>query len=283
VTTLILGASGLLGGALVAEGVRRGEALVGIDREELDITDAGAVARRVARMYPGRIINCAALTAVDACETRRAEAMAVNGQAVEHLVSAARSVDAGLVQISTDYVFDGESDVPYAEDASPAPLSVYGESKLAGERAALAYERSLVLRTSWLFGPGGANFVETVAGLIRAGDEPLRVVSDEVGCPTYVPFLARAVWDLVSLRSSGILHYRNRDPVSWHEFASEIASLLGDPEEVVAVSRRELARPAPRPAYSVLSVAKFERLMGRQVEGWREGLIEYLKTIRDRG
>jgi dTDP-4-dehydrorhamnose reductase len=283
VKTLILGAGGLLGRTVLAEGDRRGAELVGLGYGELDITDARALTAAVERERPQCIVNCAALTAVDACERRRDEAVLVNGRAVADIAGAARSVDADLLHLSTDYVFDGSAHEPYTEFAAPAPLSVYGESKLLGEAAALSYRRGLVLRTSWLFGAGGPDFVTTMAGLIRAGDKPLRVVDDEVGCPTYAPFLARAIWDLIGLRSSGILHYRNRDPVSWYEFASEIASLLGDPEEVVAISRRELARPAARPAFSVLDVSKFEGLLGRRVERWRPGLVEYLTTIRDKG
>lgn len=282
-TTLVLGAGGMLGQALVAEGARRGRPVVGLALDQVDIRDGRSVLAVVESERPQLLVNCAALTAVDACEARRDEALETNGRAVEHVAAAARECGADLIQISTDFVFDGSRREPYTEDGVPAPLSVYGESKRLGELAALEYERALVLRTSWLFGPGGANFVTTMADLIAAKRKPLRVVADQIGCPTYTPFLARAIWEIAGLRISGILHYRNRDPVSWHAFACEIASLLEDPDEVVAITSEELARPAPRPTYSVLDVAKFERLTGRRVESWQDGLAEYLTTIRDRG
>jgi len=272
----------MLGQALLTEAAQRGRSAIGLGSSELDIRDRPAVLAVIGGERPQQIINCAALTAVDACEARREDALEVNGSAVVNIINAARSVGAALIQVSTDFVFDGTSPKPYGEKAEPAPLSVYGESKRLGELATLEYERGLVVRTSWLFGPGGANFVATMAGLIAEGRKPLRVVGDQIGCPTYTPYLARAIWDLLELRINGVVHYRNRHPVSWHAFACEIASLLDDPEEVVSISSEELARPAPRPAYSVLDVSKFERLVGRQVENWKEGLIEYLTMIRGR-
>ena len=136
---------------------------------------------------------------------RREDALEVNGSAVVNIINAARSVGAALIQVSTDFVFDGTSREPYGEKAEPAPLSVYGESKRLGELAMLEYERGLVVRTSWLFGPGGANFVATMAGLIAEGRKPLRVVGDQIGCPTYTPYLARAIWDLLELRINDVV------------------------------------------------------------------------------
>jgi len=283
VKTLIFGAGGMLGQALAAAGADRGRPYVGVDLAQVDIRDRHSVLAVTRRERPQLIVNCAALTAVDACEERREEALEINGRAVGNLVEAAASSDARLIQISTDFVFDGTRQEPYAEEAPPSPLSAYGESKRLGELAALDYEQGLVLRTSWLFGPGGPNFVATMVDLLAAGRKPLRVVADQIGCPTYTPFLAAAIWDVAGLRISGILHYRNRGPVSWHAFACEIVSLLDETDEVVPISSDELARPAPRPAYSVLDVSRFESLAGRQVEGWRDGLAEYLKTFRYRG
>lgn len=282
-TTLILGAGGMLGRALVEEGQDRKEQLVALGHADVDVTHREELLRAALAAAPGAIINCAALTAVDECEDREAEAMAVNGVAVGHVAEAAEAASAHLVQISTDFVFDGEAAGPYVESTPPAPLSAYGRSKLEGERLARQWESSLVLRTSWLFGPGGPNFVATVARSIATVPEPLRVVDDQVGCPTYTPYLARGIWDLVGLRSTGIVHYRNRDPISWHGFAVKIASLLGDPKEVEAITTEELARPAPRPRYSVLDVSRFESLTGRSVEAWTPGLEDYLHLIRDRG
>lgn len=280
--TLIFGAGGMLGTAL-ARVAPEPESTVSVPHPELDIRDRRAVLERIRAEAPSTIVNCAALTAVDACESRRREASEINGEAVAHLAEGARQVSAHLVQVSTDFVFDGRRSTPYREEDETGPLSVYGGTKLLGERRALAWDDSLVVRTSWVFGPGGANFVATMARLLREGKKPLRVVADQTGCPTYSRFLARAIWELVGLRSRGVVHYRNREPISWHGFASAIATRLGDPDEVEPISTEELARPAPRPRYSVLDVSRFESLTGRGVERWSEGLEEYLDETADWG
>jgi dTDP-4-dehydrorhamnose reductase len=199
---------------------------------------------------------------------------------VAHVADAARQAGARLIQLSTDYVFDGRASEPYAEDAPTAPLSVYGRSKLAGEAAALAAPRALVVRTSWLFGPGGPNFAATIVRKIGEGARRLEVVDDQVGCPTYTPFLARAVLDLAPLALDGVVHYRNREPVSWYAFADEIARLWASDVEVVPVTTAHFPRPAPRPAYSVLDVSRFEAALRRRVEPWGWGLVEYLTALR---
>lgn len=282
-STLIVGGGGMLGRAVSSEGRSRGAEVHAYDRDQFDLLDAREMSRVAETVRPTSIINCAALTAVDECEERAAEAMAVNGTAVGDLAEISCRLGAHLVQVSTDFVFDGGASRPYREEDPPEPLSSYGRSKLEGERRALEWDGSLVLRTSWLFGPGGANFVTAMVGRIDADDKPLQVVDDQIGCPTYTVYLARAIWDLLSLRSVGILHYRNRHPVSWRDFAERIASLLGDEDEVEAISTEDLARPAPRPRYSVLDVSRFESLVGQSVDEWEVGLSEYLQTIRDRG
>lgn len=278
--TLILGGSGMLGRALVMEGRRRGLPILGLSRSQADIRREEHVRFWAASFRPEAVVNCAAFTQVDACEERRELAIEVNGRAVANAAAAARAVGARLVQISTDYVFDGTAASPYPEDAAAAPLSAYGESKLAGEREALRDSGNLVLRTSWLFGPGGSNFAATIVRLIRERNVPLRIVDDQVGCPTYTPFLARAIWDLLPLGLTGIVHYRNREPVSWHGFASEIARLWSSGIEVRAIPTAEMPRPARRPAYSVLDVGRAESTLGRPVEDWRWGLAEYVEILR---
>jgi dTDP-4-dehydrorhamnose reductase len=181
-----------------------------------------------------------------------------------------------LIQLSSDYVFDGRSTVPYREEDLPNPLSVYGASKLAGERAALQAPRALVVRTSWIFGVGGRNFVDTMAGLLSRAGDPLRVVRDQVGCPTYAPFLAEAILDLGELGVEGTLHYCNREPTSWYEFALAIREHLRAEREVVPAQTEEVPRPARRPAYSVLDVSRTEAVLGRRVEPWDQGLALYL-------
>lgn len=280
--TLIFGGTGMLGQAVTALGRRRGHGVLALGRSQADICQPASLRYWADAFRPQLIVNCAAFTQVDDCETRRDHAMEVNGRAVAHVASAAESCGADLVHVSSDYVFVGDATSPYSTDAPVGPRSVYGESKLLGETEALAYERSIVLRTSWLFGPGGPNFVATIARLLRKGQAagasqaPLRVVDDQVGGPTYTPFLARAILDLAGQRAYGIQHYQNREAVSWHGFAVEIARTLNIRTEVVPVPTSEFPRPAQRPSYSVLDVANFEDIVGRGVEPWSAGLTAYL-------
>jgi dTDP-4-dehydrorhamnose reductase len=279
---LIFGGTGMLGRAVVREARLRGHAALALSRAQADVTDRERVRYWADAFRPTVVFNCAAFTRVDDCEHERERAFAVNGEAVSHLAEAAREVAARLVQVSTDYVFDGRADRPYHEDDATAPLSVYGASKLDGERRALAHDDALAVRASWLFGPGGANFVATMLDLMDAGRTPLRVVDDQLGCPTYTPYLARALWDLAAAGSRGVVHYRNRDPVTWYGFTREIAHLWDRRVEVVPVTSDEFPRPAPRPAYSVLDVERFESITGRRVEPWGLGLVEYLATRQRR-
>lgn len=282
---LILGGTGMLGRALVQEARRRGQAALALSREQADVTDPARLRYWMESFRPELVVNAAAFTKVDACEGEgRERAFAVNGAAVSAIAEAMAGVR--FVHVSTDYVFDGKGAAPYREDDPTAPLSVYGQSKLEGERQALQHPRALVVRTSWLFGPGGPNFAATMVSLIQQGRLPLRVVNDQEGCPTYTPFLARAILDLAPLDLDGIVHYRNREPVTWHAFAREIAALWAAPAQapqavdVLPVTTAEFPRPAPRPAYSVLDVQRFEAAVGRRVEPWAWGLAEYLARIR---
>ena len=278
---LIFGGNGMLGRAVAAEGRRRGATVLALDLDRADITDRRQLLARTEAFRPQLVVNCAAFTQVDACEAERETAFEVNGRAVSNVAAAAERAGAALIHVSTDYVFDGTGREPYREDAATNPLSVYGQSKLAGETAALEYPDALVLRASWLFGPGGPNFVATMRRLIREGRLPLRVVDDQIGCPTHTGSLARAIWDLGRLGMRGIVHYRDREPVSWHGFAVEIARALDPAAEVVPVPTSEFPRPAPRPAYSVLDVGRFEAAVGRRVEPWLSGLASYLDDLED--
>ncbi len=282
---LVLGGTGMLGSAIASHWRRRGQAVLALSRAQADLRDLERLLYWVERYQPELVINCAAFTQVDRCEEERELAMEVNGRAVANAVAAAERVGARLVHVSSDYVFDGRGDSPYLEDAPTGPVSVYGESKLAGEREALVYAKALVLRASWLFGPGGPNFVLTMRRLILAGKTPLRVVHDQIGCPTYTPYLARAIDELASSGSTGLLHYRNRGVTSWHGFATEIAYRMHreggflSPEEVIAIPTSEFPRPAPRPSYSVLSIDAFEEAVGRRAESWQAGLAAYLDRL----
>lgn len=276
---LVFGGQGMLGRAVVAEARKRGFAALGLSHGQADITDRDRLLYWADTFRPRLIVNCAAFTQVDACEQRREHAFEVNDRAVAHVVAAAEKAESRLIHVSTDYVFDGEADEPYREDTATGPRSVYGASKLAGERRALAYSRGLVVRTSWLFGPGGPNFVATMLRLIAERKTPLRVVDDQTGCPTYTPFLARALWDLASRETTGTVHYRNREPVTWYGFTREIVRLRDRSVEVRPVTTDEFPRPAPRPAYSVLDVSRFEEAVGREVEPWGWGLVEILAAL----
>jgi len=279
---LVLGGTGMLGQRVVREARSRGWAALGLARSQGDVTDRARLLGWADAFRPEVVVNCAAHTKVDLCETDVAGAFAINEEGAANAAELARAAGARLVHVSTDYVFPGDGTEPYPEDAATGPLSVYGRSKLAGEARALAQERSLVVRTSWLFGPGGPNFVATMVSLIEAGRLPLRVVSDQVGCPTYTGFLARALLDLAALGATGIVHYRNREAVSWYAFAAAIARLWSPEAAVEPVTTAEFTRPAPRPAYSVLDVGRFEQLAGRRVESWEWGLVETLADLRDK-
>lgn len=285
---LIFGGTGMLGRAVAAHWRRHGAAVLALSRAQADLTDRERLLEWAARFRPEVVVNCAAFTRVDDCETEVERAMTVNGAAVAHAVAAAQSVAAAFVQVSSDYVFDGRGYVadgarrngapqPYPEEAPTGPLSVYGKSKLAGEEEAFRHPRALVVRSSWLFGPGGPNFVATMRRLGGQG-KPLRVVGDQVGCPTYTPHLARAIWDLVGAGASGLVHYCNPGAVSWYGFAREI---LGPGADITRVTTEEFPRPAPRPAYSVLAVERFEKTVGRRAEPWIQGLFHYLETVGD--
>ena len=295
---LVFGGTGMLGHRVVREGRRRGHAVVGLSSAQADLGDPERLAWWAGRFRPEVVINCAAMTVVDDCEGEGEErATAINGAGAGHAAAAARGVGARFLHVSTDYVFDGTAEEPYPTDHPTAPISAYGRSKLAGEEAVLEHAHegggAAVVRTSWLFGPdgpgGGPNFVKTMLRLIGEGRTPLRVVDDQVGAPTYTPYQAAALWDLAERGGepgadvTGVFHYQNREIVSWCDFAREIVRSWAPEVKVVPVTTDEFPRPAPRPAYSVLDVSRFEALTRRPVESWRNGLGIYLDHLRERG
>jgi dTDP-4-dehydrorhamnose reductase len=281
---LITGAGGMTGHDLRGALTARGEEVVALTRAELDITDSRCVNAAVAGHGPSVIVNCAAYTKVDQAEAEESAAKAINGSSVELLAAAANAAGALLVQLSTDFVFDGASRTPYEVTAPTAPLSAYGRSKLLGELAATHAEKHLIVRTSWLFGVHGPNFVEAIRNQIRKGTTPLRVVADQRGRPTYTPHLAEAVIRLAQSAhgsdvARGIVHYADADECSWFDFARAIAEESGADVRIDAVTTGEYPQAAKRPAYSVLSTGRYERLTGAVPASWREGLREYL-TLR---
>lgn len=273
----------------VRELMPAGSELHGFDLPEFDLTDRVQVLAAMQRLQPDVIINCAAFTNVDGCETQEELATLVNGAGPGYLAEAAKAVGAVLVHVSTDYVYRGDADRPYREDDSLGPLSAYGRSKLAGERAILesGLVRYFIVRTSWLYGPGGKNFVETMLRL-AAEREELRVVADQVGTPTYTGDLAAAIFALVALAATpaalfGIYNFSNLGECSWHGFAAAIVELArgaGLPLEVqrvVPIRTDDYPLPARRPAYSVFSKEKYLAATAAKVPHWRESLQTYLR------
>ena len=276
---LITGAGGMVGTDLCNELESRGAEVLAFAKHELDITAPRQIGSAVREHRPSIIVNCAAYTKVDDAEANEHTANAINGSAVEFLAHAADSVDALLIHISTDFVFDGEKRTPYDVNDKTNPLSAYGRSKLLGEIAAAHAKRYLIVRTAWLFGVHGPNFVEAIRNQIRKGVGSLRVVDDQRGRPTYTPHLASAIFRLAqSSDARGVVHYADEPECTWFDFAKAIVEESGAAVKVSPVTTAEFPRPAKRPAYSVLSTERYERLTGVKPDSWREGLQEYLAT-----
>ena len=277
---LVTGAAGQLGVDVVDHARSLGDDVVGVDRAALDITDAVAVGQLLDSVRPDAVINAAAYTAVDACETNEALAFAVNADAVGHLSAACELVGAHLVHVSTDYVFDGTLDRPYREDDQTNPQSVYGRSKLAGEHA--AGPAAAVARTSWLCGEHGHNMVELVLRLASNPDQALAFVDDQRGHPTFTADLAPALHRLAVDRRTGIHHLTNQGAVSWFEFVREILSAAGhDPDRVRPIATADLdpPRPAPRPANSVLDNAVWRAAGLPMLRDFRAPLAELVAKL----
>lgn len=273
---LVTGSRGQLGRALEPLAPGFGHEFVGVDLPELDITDADAVWRAVDAASPGAIVNCAAYTAVDAAESDEAKASAVNGGAVSTLADIADRHGIVLLQISTDYVFDGTAQAPIREDQETNPQSAYGRTKLAGEVAAARARRHLIVRTAWLYGEG-ANFVGAVRRQLDGGNRVLRVVADQAGCPTYAEDLASGLLRLLGAGAEGVVHAVNSGSTTWYGFAREIVRLLGSDAEVVPISTAEMPRPARRPAYSVLDTSRLAALIGAPLPPWQDAIARYLE------
>ncbi|GLW62061.1 NAD(P)-dependent oxidoreductase [Actinomadura rubrobrunea] len=272
-TWMVVGAGGMLGTELVRRLRGRGRDVVALTRADLDVRDAAAVRDALRRHRPDAVVNCAAWTAVDDAEAHEDAALAVNGDAVRTLAAACGDVDATLVHISTDYVFDGRADRPYPEDAPPAPVSAYGRTKLAGERAVLDTGRGYVVRTAWLYGAHGPNFVRTMTRLAAERDT-VEVVDDQRGQPTWTGDLAEQVIALVgSGAPPGVYHGTNAGETTWYGLAREVFALLGlDPDRVRPTTTDRFPRPAPRPAYSVLGHDRWTRVGLKPMRDWREAL-----------
>lgn len=270
---LVTGAAGMLGRDVMLAAGNAGHDVVGFGRAELDIADAAAVGKKFDLERPDVVINCAAWTDVDGAEEAEEAAFAVNGTGAGNVAAAAANVGASVVYISSDYVFDGAKGAPYVETDQPAPLSAYGRTKLAGEEAtAAANKRHFIVRSSWLFGIGGGNFVETMLRLAEIQNEVL-VVRDQVGSPTYTWHLAYGISRLIEGIEFGIHHMAAAGHCSWYDFAREIFEQAHLECKVLSGTTEMMGRPAPRPPYSALVS---QRRHAIELPTWQDGLAGYL-------
>jgi dTDP-4-dehydrorhamnose reductase len=272
---LVTGAGGMLGTDLAAALASRAEPVTAMDRASLDVTDAAAVTDALAGCRPDVVVNCAAWTAVDDAEACEARALAVNAGGAANLAAACGDLGVRLVQVSTDYVFAGDAGRPYAEDDVPVPRTAYGRTKLAGEQAVLARlpGSAYVIRTAWLYGAHGGNFVRTMIKL--EGERPtVDVVDDQHGQPTWTVDVASQIIALVHSRAApGIYHATSSGQTTWYGLAHEIFGLLGaDPSRIRPIPSSAMPRPARRPAYSVLGHDAWARPAIAPIAGWRTAL-----------
>jgi dTDP-4-dehydrorhamnose reductase len=281
---LITGAGGMLGQDLLAR--LDGESVVALDRRALDLTDPDAVLAAIEGHRPDVVVNCAAWTAVDDAEAQEAEALRINADGPRHFAEACAKTGAKLLQVSTDYVFAGDGTSPYPEDAPTAPRSAYGRTKLAGEQAVLSAlpDAGYVVRTAWLYGAGGGNFVRTMIKLEGVKDT-LDVVDDQRGQPTWTVDLADRLVRLgqaalAGTAPAGIYHGTSGGETTWFGFTREIFRLLGaDPERVRPTTSEAFVRPAPRPAYSVLGHDRWRATGVEPIRDWREALNEAFPAL----
>lgn len=271
---LVTGAGGMLAQEVVPALQAAGHAVTAL--RDLDVTRADDVRKAVGDARPEWVLHLAAYTDVDGCEARPEHAMRVNGEGSGHVAAAAAEVNAAILAMSSDYVFPGDDPRPRKENDPTGPLSAYGRSKLAGEQAVRAANpRHAIVRTAWLYGRGGRNFVDTIRARALAGG-PLAVVDDQHGSPTWTHDLAAALVALLAKGVVGTFHATNAGACTWHEFAVEICALAGVAVPVARIASADLARPAKRPAYSVLDNARLVQAIDHPLPHWRDALARYL-------
>jgi dTDP-4-dehydrorhamnose reductase len=277
---LVTGAGGLLGRMVAAEALERGHETVGLDRSALDVTDGRAVQEALDHFRPQAVVHCAAYTAVDRAESEPHLAMSVNRDGAKNVASAAARSGAVPVYVSTDYVFDGARRTPYRPEDPANPLSVYGRSKLEGERATAGVAAEhLIVRTSWLYGDA-RGFVPAVLRRARAG-EALLVVDDQEGRPTWAPQVATATLELVERGARGVWHVAGGGTCTWLELAREALRRAGLDCDVAPTTTKAFGAPAARPPYSVLNIEATEAFLGRPMTDWREALSRFLEEHGD--
>lgn len=282
---LVTGADGQLGQALVPVLLARGYEVLTPTYQQLDLTALDQIGDKLMSLRPAWVVNCAAYTLVDEAESEPELALRINRDAVGQLAQAVQSYGGRLLHLSTDYVFDGHHHQPYREDDAVNPLSVYGRSKWEGEKLARTHHpQTIIVRTAWLYGIAGANFVKTILRLACERDH-LRVVDDQVGTPTWTGTLSQALADLLGQALPGTFHYTDEGVASWYDLAVAIieeARRLGFPvraERIEPVPTAAFPRPAPRPSFSLLSKAKIRPMLGFPIPHWRESLTTVLRNL----
>jgi len=282
---LVTGVTGQLGGEVAIEFKRLGHEVIATDRQTLDFMQPAQAAVLVRSQQPDWVITCAAYTQVDKAESEPGVAFTVNRDTPEQLAQAVAEYGGRLLQVSTDFVFDGRQTRPYVEDDAPNPLGVYGRSKLEGEQAVLAaLPAATLLRTAWVYGAHGHNFVKTMLRLAGEG-KPLRVVSDQIGSPTWTADIVTVITSLVDRQAAGVFHFTAAGETSWHGFASAIlaeASRIGfdiNTDSVEPIPTTDYPTPATRPAYSVLNTDKIKPWLSAPVPEWRDSLKNMLQEL----
>jgi dTDP-4-dehydrorhamnose reductase len=283
---LVIGARGMLGRDLLEvfrssreTDPSKGFEVVEWDLEEIDIREEGSTLSKIGNLRPDIVINLAAYTDVDGCEKNREEAFQVNAEGTRHVVMAAKACGARVVYLSTDYIFDGKKKDPYLETDPPHPLNVYGQTKLKGEEyVQKGIDDHLIIRTQWLYGRHGKNFIVSVLRQARE-KRVLTIVDDQTGSPTYTVDLSKAMVTLLRHNSRGIFHVANRDACTWYRLGQailEFAQIEGVP--ITPISSEALGRPAARPSYSVLNTQKLKQETGMTLRPWSDALRDYLST-----
>jgi dTDP-4-dehydrorhamnose reductase len=277
---LLLGHRGMLGSDLLLNLAGMHE-IKGLDKDEIDLVSLSECEKAIRNNAPDIVINAAAYTDVDGCEKAKDECFNVNAEAVKNIAGACRGKKIRIIHFSTDYVFDGNSNEPYKEDALCNPINVYGASKLAGERYLQTFSDNYILiRTEWLYGKNGNNFVRTILGKAQSANK-LEVVDDQIGSPTYTRDLVAAVSLLLERNITGIFHITNRGSCSWFQFTEKILQEAGiKGVQVLPIKSGSLRRPAKRPHYSVLSMQKFIQATGKIMQPWQLALQDYLQNMK---